>query len=476
MAMYNVIRSDSALASIISRAVHTNMGARRMFTARDIPLEPDRLRGLNEIATNERPDRMLQRARDIQRFGGEDPGATPRPRNRWTQIFDEISIEGRPGEIIVNNGEIVAVIHEERGGLVYIEKNGGAHNIITDGKWTYPALVHIVQSVRTDGKYSANIIICKRQIAKKLVYSKLYKFIEIFNSDILNNSNFHLLNSKNCRSYVAATTSKLYTEIDRAGNEIYVDDEKLLATSNALLHNLTAHYERTYIVTCVKTNLIMDGKVICWPEYIHLSLQSAKKLVYWSKNNKKVNEPSQFSTFVTNTNHDSRYFRYGGRTIRAASSARSTGPVENGPRVERVEDVVEAVDMAEPIAEPARLDEIQRNDMVRPTREVIDDIADSNREAREGVNNLPWSEVGIVGETGNERHRSLPIIGGERPIRESRDDAREGSFRRHEEGLAREFQNVEWGAVVERQILDDVHREEEIDDGEDQDGPEDQNE
>jgi len=208
-------------------------------------------------------------------------------------IFNRVVTGEIDGDVIALNSRKSesGVIYREGKNLTYIEYNGRRHNIITDGGWKYPVLVKMSFSLDTNGSFISNIIIYKRQIAKKLVYFKTNKLIRRFDECIINSANFHLINSSNVQSYLDVYMNLFNNEINDLNNRenvanIEIDRAEYLRTYDYFLRKFR-HSGNTNIVAGTKSIEIRNGSLFCWPVHFFLTLADAKNLVYWNKQKNK---------------------------------------------------------------------------------------------------------------------------------------------------------------------------------------------
>jgi len=311
--MYNIILSDNDLASRVAHSMRTK--------------RPVKYKGKLPLLSHGDPVPYRLRGSVAERMGLAPQITEEEPpllaANIEANIFSEIVAGLRPGKIMSHGGIKTAVIYEGENGPSYIELNGNTHNIITNGKWTYPALVNIIPYIKTDGKPSTNIIICKKSIAKNLVYFKLHKFRDAFDSDILGRSKFHLLDHHNAYSYANATMGKFSRENEILGDNVYVDRNE----SSASYENLRIKFRTSKnpsIAVSVKKSVVREGKLFCWLAYSFINLQEAKSLVYWSKN--AVNMVNSKKTIHRGamTGRSSSHttgWTYGGRTLKSTNNS-----------------------------------------------------------------------------------------------------------------------------------------------------------
>lgn len=222
-------------------------------------------------------------------------------------------------------------------------------NIVTRGKWSYPALVEVILSVAVNGKPSANIVVCRRQAAKRLVYLHNSIFVEKFDRDILNSNSFHLINRNNVNSYVNATSDRFYNELIEERIDASIDNDTHNKSCETLLYKLR-NSKYPYLVSTVNKNSVKNGRMVYGIVYSLITLNEASRLVYWHKKHKKSNERSKFDKLTHSyaiehaVAHSDRY-RY----------ARI-----DPPEVERAEDSSEEIENAEDFPEEVAPDRNSR--------------------------------------------------------------------------------------------------------------------
>jgi len=458
------------------------------------------------FAVRDRYERAIERAHEIDRERGRHSGVVAPQRYVIEETEENREVVGigfmeqpvfqraiNDNKRIINN--------------IYVGRNGKTHKIITNGLWTYPVLAEVIPSVKTNGEFSANIIICKKRIAKKLVYSKFYKPIEKFDSYILSGSNFHLVDFSNMISYLDTVMAEFY---EKVGNNISIDTNELKASSDFLLNKLGFSKRHAYIVVYTIRNMIKNGKVFCWPVYSLIGDKDAIKLVYWHKNNKKFSKTSKLA-LRNDSPIDSA-------VDMSAAYAYNFRPRTSSHRTNRNADIHRAaVDSdcwneltVERVADEGRPHRNTRRfgitnyeneppwDEERPTREVqgygreevAEEVQVHGRQIRRNEETLIRGVIYDI----NENNREAVYTNGsmmampspeehireqlERPTREMQYDEREEVIGQNAERLAREARDAGWGAIVERQYGEDqdIEGADGIDYGQDRDGPVDPNE
>ena len=187
--------------------------------------------------------------------------------------------------------------NQEMRGIPMNEHN--RYNIITNGFWdvNYPVLVEVVASMNMAMEFAPNIIICKRQTAKKLVYWRTANIVSEFNEEVLGRSNFHLITRENVDSYINASVEKFRKEIDllsignRTDMRINISDNRMLRECDCLKQAVTRDSYPRIVACSTIARLSLNGKMYYWPNYSLMNLHSAKALVYWRKGTKRFNKP-----------------------------------------------------------------------------------------------------------------------------------------------------------------------------------------
>jgi hypothetical protein len=227
---------------------------------------------------------------------GRDPERHREELRESTERAVEEQFERMPGrtveEIPRNESGLIGQDLDGKS-CVYVDRNDGTTyncDIVVNGTWKfmYPILAEVITSVNINGEFNPNIIICKRQTAKKLVYWKTYNFIDEFNAEILNKSNLHLINKRNVESYAKRSIEKFEkkaADLASTGVNIVPHVDKLLVQRDRLL-SIIRHDKYPNIVACSNTIKSFHGITYYWPVYSFVNLQQAKKIVYWQKNSK----------------------------------------------------------------------------------------------------------------------------------------------------------------------------------------------
>jgi len=290
--MYELISSDKELNQIIAYARESlhelprnDRPAVHGAAAQSISMEQD---GLSRLIIQNRPV-IQERPEEVREFGR---GALEIPIDepeRIERAIDEPGVLLRKG-LVVQNPEAGYYIYKESGRYYRC-------NIITDGIWefTYPILADVIPSINRDGEFNPNIVICKRQTAKKLVYWKTYNFIDKFTPEILDRNNFHLVRKENMKSYADESLEKFYKEANHLiGIKGIIDANKSEKEYERLLH-MIKHSKYPNTIAYSSIFRITRGNVIyCWPSYSIVTLDSAKVIVYWQKSSKGKNRRIKF--------------------------------------------------------------------------------------------------------------------------------------------------------------------------------------
>jgi len=358
-------------------------------------------------------DPNVSRGMEIERLPRPQTRKNPLPPNKEANIFSEITAGLRPGRIISHRGVKMAVIYEGENGPLYIEANGNTHNIITNGEWTYPVLIDTIPYIKPDGKTSVNIIICKKQVAKNLVYSRVHKLIDVFDSDILDKIRFHLLDRNNSYSYANATMSKFNRENEMLGDNVYVDNSESAASFENLLVKFRSS-KHPSLVVYLKKSVVREGKLFCWLAYSLVGLQEAKGLVYFNKNAvNKLNSKKMINraTMTSRSSSHTTGWTYGGRTLRSTSN-----PILITPKRPSAELIVER--MSNPVETARALDRnyvetqaevrIATDTGMTPAVQERIDIRDGDGEVdieEVGREGLPWHESSDIVTRDTRRDR-----------------------------------------------------------------------
>jgi len=305
--MYKLISSDKELNGIIARI-------KRSLLRHGRPRAQDRPR------VQGRPADTVE----VREFGRNTVEISADAPERVGRSMDEHEV--LPEEhFVAQNPETGYYIYRDRE-----ERRHYRYNIITNGIWkfTYPILADVIPSVDMNNEFSSNIIICKRQTAKKLVYWKTQNFVDKFNMEALNRANLHLVRKENMKSYANESIEKFYKEMKDysigTGIDIAIDVNDSEKEHDKLLHTIKYSKHPNMVAYSSMFKISREGLIHCQLIYSIVTLGNAKEIVYWQKSSKGKNKHTKFT--------DSKDFaKYGHwfKTTESCSQTSASGPVRN---------------------------------------------------------------------------------------------------------------------------------------------------
>lgn len=276
------------------------------------------LHGLTNHREREEPEMAPERARDenIHTRGEEVHEICRRDLREFAErAAEEQFVRGIEREIEEVHRNEEDSIDLESKFYTYIDEYGASYtcNIITDGICIYPILAEVVGSINVDGEFNPNIIMCRRQTAKKLVYWRTYNFVNKFDAEILNRANLHLINKQNVKSYVKESLEKFQREVD----DLIIHTDNLSRQRDHLLR-VIGQNSLPRIVVCSKiTRASAHNTIHCWPVYVFINFHDAKRIVYSQKDIENMGK-NKFFDSIGSTNPKLKKFKrssrgYGGR-------------------------------------------------------------------------------------------------------------------------------------------------------------------